>query len=72
MKIFIYGQAKVGKSEWVDRIGGDECDVIPLSAETIKSFPVVYVHNQICPENLFDEFDLVLKFCKNEVIVEKV
>jgi len=67
LRIFIYGQAKTGKSMFVKKVKGVERNNIDYLVP--DPFPVIYVHNDK-PENI-ENFDIVLQFNKDGVTFEK-
>ncbi len=69
MKICAYGQSATGKSEWVRRLKGVECNSIP-DKNKIENFPIVYVFNHRIPKEQEAAFDLVLNFTKESIVVE--
>jgi hypothetical protein len=71
MKIYVYGEPSIGKSEWVRRVKGVEFNSIPNKNE-IENFPIVYVSNEKLSKELEETFDLILNFNKGMVIVEKM
>lgn len=71
MKIYVYGQPTISKSEWVRRVKGVELNSIP-DKNNIENYPIVYVSNDKLPKELEDGFDLILNFNKGSAIVEKM
>lgn len=71
MKIYVYGEPSIGKSEWVRRVKGVEFNSVP-NKNDIENYPIIYVSNNKLSKDLEETFDLILNFNKGTAIVEKL